>query len=166
MSTRRFEAWLQPRGGKALAEDVWFGYSAIRAGARTAYAPAALAYHAVFPRDWRGYVTERARLQYFAAIARQAPELRDAFLYRRLFLNRRTARLDLGLAGLLLSVGLRSPVPLALALPYARELRRHARRARPQGPPTALVAAADLAADAVGLAALIGGSAGYRSVVL
>ncbi|HEX3833315.1 MAG TPA: glycosyltransferase family A protein, partial [Solirubrobacteraceae bacterium] len=43
-----FEQWLTPRRGKALAEDVWFGYRALRVGARPAFCAAALAHHAVF----------------------------------------------------------------------------------------------------------------------
>ncbi len=56
-----FEEWIAPRRGKALGEDVWFGYRALRAGARPAYCAQALAHHAVFPRGWPEYVAERAR---------------------------------------------------------------------------------------------------------
>jgi hypothetical protein len=95
------------------------------------------------------------------------PELRSAFLYRRAFLNPRTARLDLAAAAAILSAARRSPVPLLAAVPYARELRRHARRggdAGRAGP--AAVAAADLCADLVGLAALAAGSVRYGAPVL
>jgi glycosyltransferase involved in cell wall biosynthesis len=166
-----FEQWLAPRRGKALAEDVWFGYRALRAGARPAFCADAVAHHAVFPRGWRAYAAERARLRFFPAMTARMPELRRAFLYRRAFLNARTARLDLALAAALIAVARRSPLSLAAAVPYARELRRHAHRAGAAGPkapapPPAVVAAADLCADLVGLAALAAGSVRYRAPVL
>jgi glycosyltransferase involved in cell wall biosynthesis len=162
-----FERWLEPeRGGKDLAEDVWFGHRALRAGARPAFCADALAYHAVFPRGWREYVAERRRLRHFPAMAAKAPELRRGFLYQRAFLTRRSALFDLALAGAAAAAARRSPLPLAAALPYARELYRHAHRS-PEAPPGwPAVAAADLAADARGLAALLAGSVRHRSAVL
>ncbi len=157
-----FEEWLRPRSGKALAEDVWFGYRALRAGAEAMFCGEALAYHAVFHRSPSEYAAERLRLRYFPAMAGRTPELRRTFLYRRAFLNRRTARFDLALAGAALAMVLRSPLPLASAGPYARAVRSHARR----GKPTAVVAAADIAADVIGLAAMAYGSVRYRSLVV
>jgi glycosyltransferase involved in cell wall biosynthesis len=170
-----FEQWLVPRRGKALAEDVWFGHRALRAGARPAFCPEALAHHAVFRRSWRAYGADRARLRFFPAMAARMPELRDAFLYRRVFLSARTARCDLAAAAALSAAARRSPWPLLAVLPYARELYRHAHRAGATGGaarageagvhPSA-VAAADLAADLVGLAALAAGSVRYGAPVL
>lgn len=161
-----FEQWLTPKRGKALAEDVWFGYRALRAGARPAYCPQALARHAVFPRSWRGYAGERARLRYFPAMARRMPELRTSFLYRSVFLNARTARLDLALAAGALAVRTGSPLAWLALAPYTRELWTQARRFPDANHNPALVAAADVAADLVGLAALLEGSLRYRSPVL
>ncbi len=129
-----FEEWLRPRSGKALAEDVWFGHRASWAGARAAFCGDALAYHAVFKRDWRSYVGERARLEYFPAMAARMPDLRDEFLYRRVFLNRRTARLDLALVAAAIALRTGSPLPLLLTAPYLRVARTHARRALPVDP--------------------------------
>jgi GT2 family glycosyltransferase len=161
-----FEQWLRPRSGKALAEDVWFGYRALRAGASTSFCSEALAHHAVFQRDWREYVSEHRRLQYFPAMTARMPELRRTFLYRRGFLNRRSALFDLALAGAALSRALGSPWPLAAALPYARTVQTGADRAGPAGPPAGAVAAADLAADLVGLLAMLYGSVRYRAPVV
>jgi glycosyltransferase involved in cell wall biosynthesis len=161
--TGGFEEWLVPEIGKALAEDVWFGWKARRHGARTAFCEEALAHHAVFPRSWGDYVAERRRLRYFPAMAAKMPELRGHFLYRRLFLNRRSAALDLALAGAGAALALRSPLPLVAAEPYRRMV---AGRARSFGSQRSHVAAADVAADLVGLASLLRGSALYRSVVL
>jgi glycosyltransferase involved in cell wall biosynthesis len=164
--TGGFEEWLRPDGGKPLAEDVWFGWKARRLGARTSFSADALAYHAVFPRDWRAYVAERRRTRYFAAMAATMPEMRRGFFYRRLFLTRRSALFDLGLAGTVAAAVLRSPWPLAAAAPYLRVLQRNSRR----GGRTVLarggVAAADVAADAVTFASLVRGSVRYRAPVL
>jgi glycosyltransferase involved in cell wall biosynthesis len=161
-----FEEWIRPRAGKALAEDVWFGYKALRLGARPAFCPEALAHHAVFERSWRGYVAERRRLEYFPAMAAKMPELRRRFLYRRLFLTERSAMFDLAIAASVAATVLRSPLPMLAIGPYVRTLRTHSKRAWPAGPRASVVAAADLAADLVGLAALIDGSVRYRSPVL
>lgn len=158
-----FEEWLVPEIGKALAEDVWFGWNARRHGARTAFCEGALAHHAVFARTWRAYVAERRRLRYFPAMAAKMPELRRRFLYRRLFLNRRSATVALALTGAGAAVVLRSPVPLAAAEPYRRMV---AARARGFGSRRGRVAAADVAADLVGLASMLRGSIRYRSVVI
>ena len=161
-----FEEWLKPRIGKALAEDVWFGWRCVRAGARMRFCGEALAHHAVFPRSWAQYAEERRRLRYFPAMARQMPELRERFLHRRLFLSPRTARFDAAVLGVAGAVRCRSPWPLALSVPYLRAAARHAGRARPRPPRRAAVAAADLAADVVGLYSLVWGSIRYRSPVL
>ena len=160
-----FEQWLRPRSGKALAEDVWFGYRALRAGASTSFCAEALAHHAVFERDWREYVRERWRLQYFPAMAARMPELRRSFLYRRVFLNRRSARFDLGLLGAALALALRSPLALVSGGPYLRTLQAQSLRSS-AGPGPAAVAAADVAADIVGLAAMVYGSVRNRSLVV
>ncbi|HUE25233.1 MAG TPA: glycosyltransferase family A protein [Solirubrobacteraceae bacterium] len=160
-----FEEWIRPGRGKALAEDMWFAYRARRRGASSAFAEEALAYHAVFPRTWLEYALERRRLRYFPAMARQMPELRRTFLYRRLFLNRRSASFDLALAGAALAAALSSPLPLAVAAPYVQEAYRRSLRASPMGPGALAVGLADIAADAVGLAALIEGSLRYRSLL-
>jgi glycosyltransferase involved in cell wall biosynthesis len=157
-----FEQWLTPASGKALAEDVWFGYRALRADATWTFCGEALAYHAVFARSAREYVSERLRLQYFPAMTERVPELRRTFLYRRAFLNGRSARFDVALAGLALALARRSPLTLVATVPYLRAVYANARRGRP----AAEVAAADVLADAVGLLALLYGSARYRSPVI
>ena len=158
-----FEEWLRPGIGKALAEDVWFGWKARRLGARTAFCAEALAHHAVFPRGWREYAGERRRLRYFPAMAAKMPELRRHFLYRRAFLNKRSATFDLAIAAGAAAVLLRSPFPLVGTLPYAHIVRE---RARPSGRRAPVVAAADAAADVVGLYTMAVGSVRYRSPVL
>jgi glycosyltransferase involved in cell wall biosynthesis len=155
-----FEEWIKPELGKGMFEDTWLGWRLQRLGAETAFCEQALAYHAVFPRGWRDYVDERRRLRYFPAAAAKMPELRRQFFFGRVFLNRRSAAFDAGGAGLLAALLLRSPLPLLAAAPYARLVLRRAVTAGPG------VAAADVAADAVGLESLARGSLRYRSPLL
>jgi glycosyltransferase involved in cell wall biosynthesis len=163
-----FEAWLRPSAGKALAEDVWFGYRALRLGAKGAFCAEALAHHAVFQRDWRGYVSERRRLQYFPAMTAKMPELRGSFLHHRVFLNDRSASFDLALAGLAASLAGGRRWPLLSTGPYLAALALNARyRAQPPtAARTGVVAIADLVADAVGAVALLAGSLRYGTPVL
>jgi glycosyltransferase involved in cell wall biosynthesis len=150
-----FEPWLSPARSKELAEDVWFGWRAVRAGARTAFCEEAVVHHAVFARSARGYVAERLRLRYFPPMAARIPELRETFFWGRVFLTPRSAAFDVALLGVALAAASPRPWPLALALPYARVASR-----RPRAWPV------DAVADAVGLAALLTGSIRARSLVL
>jgi glycosyltransferase involved in cell wall biosynthesis len=158
-----FEDWLPVAIGIAMFEDSWFAWRARRAGARTSFCANALVHHAVFSRRASQYVSERRRLRYFPAAAAKIPELRERFFYRRVFLNRRSAALDLALAGTLAALVLRSPLPLLAGAPYGRMV---AARARSFGSPWPGVAAADVAADLVGLASLLRGTLRYRSPLL
>jgi glycosyltransferase involved in cell wall biosynthesis len=164
--------WIERAGGFAdtieagapFGEDAAMVWRARRAGARTVYAPAALVHHAVFPRDAAGFAAERERLRHFPALAREIPELRDAFFDRRLFLSRHTAAFDAALAGAVAAAAAGSPLPLLAALPYARRVRGRAR----QWPrhPAWRVAAVTVVADMVAAAALVRGSLEQRTPVL
>jgi len=158
-----FEDWLRPRHGKALAEDVWLGWRVRRGGGRTVFCREAEVHHAVFARSARGYLEERLRLEHFPAIVARVPELRDTLCWRRLFLSRRTAAFDAGVAAVAAAAAARSPLPLAAAIPYAAMAVRRAARFRSSAPKAVAV---DLAADAVGLAALVRGSVAARTPLL
>jgi glycosyltransferase involved in cell wall biosynthesis len=150
--------------GAPFGEDAAMVWRARRAGARTAFAPGAVVHHSVFPRDAAGFVTERERLRHFPALAREIPELRDAFFERGVFLSRHTAMFDAAVAAALAAAAVRSPLPLAAALPYAIRVRRLARH-WPEHPAWRL-AAVTVLADAVAAAALVRGSVEQRTVVL
>ena len=92
-----FEEWIDTGGEKLLAEDVWFGWRVVRAGARTGFADDALVHHAVFPRGPVGFVSEKLRLRYFPLIAARIPEFRERTLHRRVFLSKRSAAFDLAI---------------------------------------------------------------------
>jgi glycosyltransferase involved in cell wall biosynthesis len=168
-----FEQWIEPEIGKAFGEDMWLGWRAARAGALMRFAPDALVEHAVFDRGPRGYVDERRRLRYFPAATARMPELREAFLHRRWFLNAATAEFDIALIGAALAAVLAATgegsgratraAPIALAAPFALRITRRALPHRRRAP---LVAATEVAAHAVGAWALAVGSIRHRTPVL
>jgi len=158
-----FEDWLRLAGGRPMAEDVWFGWRVKRLGARSAFCAEALVHHAVFQRTPKEYVLERRRLRHFPPMVGKMPELRRAFLHRRLFLNERTAALDAALAGLAAAALARRPWPLIAAVPYAGVVRQGARG---QSRPAAEVAAVHVLADLIGAAALARGGVASRTPVL
>ena len=106
-------------GRRPFGEDTTFSWEARRSGARTAFAQDALVHHAIFPGDLRSYLIEHARRWRFPELIAQVPELREVFLYRRVFLNRSTAAFDAAVLGIAGAAASKSPWPLALALPYA-----------------------------------------------
>jgi cellulose synthase/poly-beta-1,6-N-acetylglucosamine synthase-like glycosyltransferase len=159
-----FEELHGDAGARAFGEDVWLGWRAVRAGARAAFAAEAVVNHAVLPRGASAYVRERARLGGFPMLVARIPELRGTRLTRGLFLSERTAAFDLALAGAATALARRSRWPLAAALPYAWTIGSRALESGPRRAP--LVAAVELAADAVGLAALVRGSLRHRAPVL
>lgn len=156
-------------GKKPLGEDVWFGWRARRDGSAVRFSGEAVVEHEVFDRPASEFVAERFRLRHFPPLVAVVPELRHAFLWKRLFLNRRTAAFDAGLTGILAAAVLapRSPAAALLVmgawLPYTAIA---VRDARPWGRRAPLVLAASAAADAVGCASLLAGSARARTPVL
>jgi GT2 family glycosyltransferase len=157
-----FVDW-QAASGRPFGEDVWLGWRARRAGARIAFAERALVHHAIFRRSGWAYVAERVRLRWFPALVSRVPELRREFLLAGLFLTPRSARFDLALAGALAAALTRSKLPLAASVPYALEIAKLAAAQRRRAP---LVGAVEVAADAVGFAALLAGSVRSGSPVL
>jgi glycosyltransferase involved in cell wall biosynthesis len=160
---RGFEDWLDARVGKQLAEDLWFGWRARRAGATTEFCPEALVHHAVLRRGAVGYVAERARRAYFPLIAAKVPELRESLFYRRYFLTPDSAAFDLAVGGALASALSRSPLPALGMGPYAWSLAKRSTRWRRRAP---IVAAVELFADGLGFCALAVGSLRARTPVL
>lgn len=158
-----FEVWLEPEIGKALAEDVWLGWRARRAGARIAFCPEALVHHAVFRRGPGAFIAERRRLRYFPDIAAKIPEARGLLFFARYFHTPRSAAFDLALLGAGGVLATRSLLPAAAALPYAWLVVRRSGRWGGRAPWAALV---EVAADAVGFLSLAYGSIRRRTLVL
>ena len=157
--------------GRPFGEDVQLGWRAKRMGARTAFSSTALVHHLVFDRGPREFIREHGRLGYFAPLAREVPELREAFFFRRYFLSRRTAEFDLATLGILGAIFLRprlSRMPLGVAVgiciaPYTRRMFRDALPHRRAAPTVAVVRAI---ADARGAASLVRHSVRSRTLVI
>lgn len=145
-----------------FGEDTDLAWRLRRAGARTRFCPQALVEHAVFPRGLGAYLRERLRYYHFPALVAAIPELRRAFLHRRLFLSRRSARFDLAVATLA-ATPLVHPLLLLGALPYAWLALGEAMRWRRRAP---LALLAGVCGDAIGLVALVAGSVRRRTPVL
>lgn len=158
-----FQDWVPDRAGPAgrpFGEDVWFAWRARRLGARTAFEPRAVVYHAVFPGTAREFLVEQWRLRRFPALIARVPELREVFAFHHWFLNARSAAFDTAVAGGIAALALRSLIPLAVATPYGILLWRDVRQ---WGKRRALVMTAR---DAVGCAALVLGSVQARTPLL
>ncbi|HET9023131.1 MAG TPA: glycosyltransferase family 2 protein [Burkholderiaceae bacterium] len=156
-----FRAFIEPSQGH-FGEDLVFGWEVRRAGGRSAFAADAVVHHEVVTRPASAWIAERRRLRLFPEATRAVPELRSRW-FLGLFLSRRTAKLDLAVAALLLALVTRRPLLLLLALPYARATFRtdqwYRRWVVKQN-------AAHLAGDVVGLLALIEGSVKAKQIVL
>jgi glycosyltransferase involved in cell wall biosynthesis len=148
---------------RPFGEDAWFGWRLVRAGVSFEFSEQALVHHEVFRRGSGAFVGERRRQTRFPALIARIPELRRDRLFCRLFLTRRTAAFDLGLAGLVAAF-VSGLWPMALAaLPYLVMLGRGAVGWRRWAP---VVLATHLAADIVSFVSLLYGSVRHRSFVL
>jgi glycosyltransferase involved in cell wall biosynthesis len=154
--------------GRAFGEDVVLGAAIARSGG-FGFAPDAVVHHRVMPGTYRHFLTERRRLAGFPQLVRLVPELRDR-AYLRVFLGRRRAITDLGLAGLLAAVVSASLgewlglVALVAVIPWLRQAWREA-GARP-GLPRPLRSLQLMVADVIGFGALVGGSLRARRLLL
>ena len=157
--TRYFAHVLEPFG-----EDAALGWKARRAGVRFRFEPAALVRHAVVARSLASQLRYQWRGRAFPLLVGEAPELRAALFYRRLFLSRRSAGFKAALAGALLAR--RLPLAAALVAPYARQLLADLRSQPASALARARLTAVGIASDAVLCAALAYGSARFRELVL
>ena len=148
-------------GGQAFGEDTELAWRVRRLGYEARFRGDAVVHHHVFPADGR-YLLRRAALAAgFPLLVRRVPELRTAFLHRRVLLGNDRWRVYAALAALLLAR--RRPAAALLAAPYLLSVVQPTRpgwRARLGTVPTMV------ACDAVETAALAYGSVRSRSVVL
>jgi glycosyltransferase involved in cell wall biosynthesis len=152
-------------GGLAFGEDCLLGARALAAGAGRTYEERALVHHRCIPGDFSAYLESRRRLVGFPALAEGSAPIRDHLL-AGLFLTRRSAAFDLGLAGLVLAIVRRQPLWLLVSAWYVRSLWSEVQRRR-GGPRTQAIRLVQLAyGDAVGFAWLVRGSVRHRRLVL
>src|SRR5690606_26425697 len=118
----------------------------------------ATVHHHVFPPDPRLLIRRAAIAAAFPALVRQVPELRDAFLWRRVWLGRRRPLFVTAVVAGAAAVGWH-PVALVAAVPYGWSVlqpRRAGRRGRLSALPVVVLR------DAVEEAALVYGSVRAR----
>ena len=156
-STRYYTRYDSPFG-----EDAELGWRAIRAGARYRLEEAAVVRHPVSEASLRAHLRGQWLARGFPQLVRELPELREALLYRRMFLTRESAQFACAAAG---TVAARRWRPAGLlALPYATALIREARgRGALDG---ARAAAAKLLSDGTLFAGLVWGGTRARRLVL
>jgi len=161
-------AWLRGAGFQKrtpMGEDALFSWTARRGGARTAFAPEAVVYHAVFPGHvWDEIGHSWHWTKYMPGLARLVPEMRDVTFYKRWFFSSRAARFDLAVAGLAAAIASRRTVYLAATLPYVRWVANESRRwGGSRGIEFAVGAPFS---DATRLSGFLVGSLAWRSLVL
>jgi len=144
------------RYGVPFGEDAELGWRAVRAGAEPVFAPRAVVRHPLGAPSLRAHLREQWLARGFPRLVRDVPELREALLWRRLFLSKRSAAFAAAIVGAALAR--RFPPAALAALPYARLVRDTA--------PDASTAARRVASDATLFAALAAGSVAAREPVL
>lgn len=148
-----------------IGEDTLFAWTARRLGARSAFAPGALAHHAVVPGSALDTMADHWNwARHMPALARLVPELRRGAFYRRFFFNVTMARFDLAVAGILASAVTRRKLWLLAAAPYLRYVLVQARAWGLRNGPAYLVGTPLV--EAATLGGLIEGSIRSRSLVL
>jgi GT2 family glycosyltransferase len=155
-------------GLRWFGEDTTAGWRVLRAGGRATFAADAEVVHAVVHPGFTAFIEHARHYRSWPALVARCPELRDAALWHRWFLRRRSAELLAMVAGTataMVAVAARRPAlaatGLLLAAPYLR--RRLPRRLDPDAWVDAGRSAAfDLAVEA----ALIEGSIRHRTVVV
>lgn len=151
---------LEAPGHAPFGEDVLLGWALRRRGLPTAFAPDARVRHWVFPRSFGEHLAELERRSLFPHLVRAVPELRDAMLWRRVFLHRRDAAVSAAATGVLLAAVTRRPAAALTGLPWVAEVARDARIAGPR------VAAGRALSDLWAVAHTVRGSVQARTLVL
>jgi hypothetical protein len=152
---------LHPHTGRAFGEDALLGATVLRGGDRRAFASDALVHHRCVPRTFAEHLADQRQLRLFPALARRTPLLADLF-FRRVFLNRTTAKFDAGVVGLVMALLLRHPLPLLASGPWLAHRVKTTRWFR--GGPRLFAKYA--VSDAVATASLVEGSVRYGRPLL
>ena len=139
---------------RGFGEDAVLGSRVTRAGGRS-FAADAVVRHRWLPGTYTDHLRGEWRLVGFPALLDLVPELQDV-VWRRFFLTRRTAEVDLAIAGLVAAALLGRWWPSAAAVPWLRRRIRDAQRRQLR--PVALGTGKLMLADVVRLAALLKGS--------
>lgn len=152
-------------GGRAFGEDAVLGWRVVQAGGARAWAGHAVVHHRCVPSTYFGLLRSYRWLEGMPGLAGRSGVVRDS-LYRRVFLNQQTARVDLALVAIGAAAVLRRPWPLVATVPWARMRwpeAVHRVRSRRRAP---AYLAARFVVEAYGAAAFLRGSIRHRRIVL
>jgi GT2 family glycosyltransferase len=144
-------------------EDTDLGWKVVKAGYGSTFCAEALVYHEVFAVSLKEWLWWPRRLYAWPYLVKKHPEIRD-HLYRRYFLDRRTALFNLVVLGIVLAL-LWHPLALLLCIPYI--VVRYIEPTRHRNPLIrTLRLVMGLPRACVFFLALVGGSIWFRSVLL
>lgn len=152
-------------GGRAFGEDAVLGWRVIQAGGGRAWAGDALVHHRCVGSTYAAMLRSYRWLEGMPGLAARSGVVRDS-LYRRVFLNRQTATVDLAVVGIGTALALRRPGPLLAVLPWVRVRwpeAVHRMRSRRRAP---AYLAARFLIEVYGAASFVRGSIRHRRVVL
>ncbi|MBA2496375.1 MAG: glycosyltransferase [Acidimicrobiia bacterium] len=152
-------------GGRAFGEDAVLGWRVVQTGGARAWADDAVVHHRCVPSTYLDLLRSYRWLEGMPGLAGRSGVVRES-LYRRVFLNHQTAKVDLALLAVSAAVVLRRPWPLAATAPWVRmrwpEAVHRVRRRRRA--PAYL--AARFVIEAYGASAFLRGSIRHRRIVL
>jgi GT2 family glycosyltransferase len=156
---------LHPANGRAFGEDACLAWEVQRTGGTATFAERAVVHHRCIPSDYAHWLADQRQLEGFPGLARRSP-LVAQWLYRGVFLDRRSARFDLAVAGVAVALVRREAWPILAVAPWLHTRWGYARhRAKSvRGAPGVLIRLAW--SDTVALAAMARGSIRHRRLVL
>jgi GT2 family glycosyltransferase len=157
---------LHPPDGRAFGEDACLAWDVQNTGGKSRFVDNAVVHHRCIDSNYRHWLTEQAKVVGFPGLARRSRLVSD-WLWKGVFLDRRTAAFDLGFLGTLTAFGSRKYWPLLAWLPWLRGRVKDA-RFWTRGDRKALpgLVARYAVGDAVTMAKLAEGSVRYKRVVL
>lgn len=103
-----------------FGEDLVLGYDVLERGVEVVFEPDAMVHHEVQDDDFVGILRRTRYYRNWPALVRRHPRIRRDLLWHRWFLRRRSAEIDLAVAGLLAAAVARRPVFVLAAAPYLR----------------------------------------------
>ncbi len=156
---------LHPPSGRAFGEDACLAWEVQRAGGRAGWTEATVQ-HRCIPSTFDRWLADQRQLERFPGLARRSP-LVARWLYRGIFLDRRSALFDLAVVGAVAAAAGRRPWPLLAAWPWLRLRWTTARRyTKGDREPAVGLLLRFALSDTVALASMVKGTIRYRRVLL
>lgn len=156
----------RPRSGRAFGEDAVLAWRILERGGAAAFADEAVVHHRCVPGTFLDHVRDVRHAAGFPGLAQRSPLVAE-WLRGGLFLSGNSFAFDLGVLGVVASLGVRRPGPLLALAPWLWfRGTRAVRQAHGDLPRAAVVLAQFAAVDATILASLLEGSVRHRRLIL